>query len=229
MKLDAALVNRWRRHHNKGCLVGFDNIPRCVSVNLSQVLGKPCMMANMFNEAKPAQMAAYFLGKADGAMPYLKLLKLLYLADREAMRATGDSISGDHFVSMPHGPVLSRTYELINHSTQSDTWDALMTTASGWRVKLRKPVARADLDELSDEDIDILNGIQRRFGAMSQWEIRDWTHEHCAEWEDPHGSSFPIRPGAMFRAVGCSASEANTRAARYNERRELDRVLSRYA
>lgn len=186
-------------------------------------------MANMFNEAKSAQMAAYFLGKAAGSMPYLKLLKLLYLADREAMRVTGDSISGDHFVSMPHGPVLSRTYELINHSAQSDVWDALMATGSGWSVKLRNSISRSDLDELSDQDIEILKSVQRRFGAMSKWEIRDWTHEHCAEWEDPHGSSFPIRPEAIFRAVGCSAAEAGKRAARYNERRELDRVLSRYA
>lgn len=186
-------------------------------------------MANMFNEAKSAQMAAYFLGKADGSMPYLKLLKLLYLADREAMRVTGDSISGDHFVSMRHGPVLSRAYELINRSTQSDVWDALMAAAPGWSVKLRHSVSRGDLDELSDQDIEILKSIHRQFGAMSKWQIRDWTHEHCAEWEDPHGSSFPIRPEAIFRAVGCGVAEAGKRTARYNERRELDRVLSRYA
>lgn len=185
-------------------------------------------MANMFNEAKSAQMAAYFLGKDAGSMPYIKLMKLLYLADREAMRVTGDSMSGDHFVSMPHGPVLSRTYELINHSASSDAWDALIASAPGWSVKLRKPVGRGELDELSDQDIEILKGIQHQFGGMSKWEIRDWTHQNCAEWQDPNGSSFPIPPEAIFRAVGCNAKEATKRAANYKERRELDRALSRY-
>lgn len=174
-------------------------------------------------------MAAFFLGKSAGSMPYLKLLKLLYLADREAMRVTGDSMSGDHFVSMPHGPVLSRTYELINRSASSDAWDALVAPASGWSVKLRKPVRRSDLDELSDQDIGILKGVQHRFGGMSKWQIRDWTHQHCAdEWQDPNGSSFPIPPEAIFRAVGCNAREAARRAANYNERRELDRALARF-
>jgi len=185
-------------------------------------------MANMFSEAKSAQMAAYFLEKNARSMPYLKLLKLLYLADREAMRVTGDSMSGDHFVSMPHGPVLSRTYELINQSTSSEAWDALIAPASDRSVKLRKSIRRSDLDELSDQDIDILKSIQRQFGGMSKWEIRDWTHRHCAEWQDPNGSSFPIRPEAIFRAVGCNEKEAAKRAANYNERRELDRALSRY-
>lgn len=186
-------------------------------------------MANMFNEAKSAQMAAYFLQKGAGSMKYVKLLKLLYLADRESMRVTGDSISGDHFVSMPHGPVLSRTYELINHSASSETWDALIASDRNWKVKLRKPISRGDLDELSDRDIAILKDIHGKFGSMETWTLCDWTHEHCGEWQDPNGSSFPIKPEEIFRAVGCSAAEAGKRAARYNERRELDRVLSRYA
>lgn len=186
-------------------------------------------MASMFNETKSAQMAAYFLGKNAGSMPYLKLLKLLYLADREAMRVTGDSISGDHFVSMPHGPVLSRTYEVINQSASSDVWDTFIASDRDWKVKLRKPFVRGDLDELSDQDIKILDSIHHQFGGMKKWELRNWTHEHCAEWEDPNGSSFPISPEAIFRAVGCSAGDADKRAASYRERRELDHALSRYS
>jgi len=47
-------------------------------------------------------------------MNYLKLMKLLYLADRESMRRNGRPISGDRYVSMDHGPVLSQTLNLIN-------------------------------------------------------------------------------------------------------------------
>ena len=73
----------------------------------------------MFNERKAAQMAAFFLGQLlDRKMPHLKLMKLLYLSDREAVRAFGWPISGDRLVSMPHGPVLSQTLNLMDGFTR---------------------------------------------------------------------------------------------------------------
>ena len=66
----------------------------------------------MFNEQRVAQMAAYLLGRARGHTKYLKLMKLLYLADRESMKRHGHPISGDRYVSMEHGPVLSHTLNL---------------------------------------------------------------------------------------------------------------------
>ena len=62
-----------------------------------------------FNEQKVAQMAAFLLARGKGKMKYLKLLKLLYLADRESMKRNGHPISGDSYVSMDHGPVLSKS------------------------------------------------------------------------------------------------------------------------
>ena len=38
-----------------------------------------------FNERKAAQMAAFFLHQGGGKLEVLKLMKLLYLADRQAM------------------------------------------------------------------------------------------------------------------------------------------------
>ncbi len=37
---------------------------------------------SMFNERKAAQAAAYLLHKAGGKLPLLKLMKLMYLAER---------------------------------------------------------------------------------------------------------------------------------------------------
>lgn len=39
-------------------------------------------------------------------MSYLRMLKLLYLADRESLKETGHTITGDRVVAMEHGPVL---------------------------------------------------------------------------------------------------------------------------
>ena len=46
-------------------------------------------------EEKAAQAAALFLLKAGGPMPHLKLMKLLYIADRESYRRRGSPITGD--------------------------------------------------------------------------------------------------------------------------------------
>ena len=42
---------------------------------------------------------------------YIKLIKLLYLADRAALIETGSPITGDRYVSMKFGPVLSNVFE----------------------------------------------------------------------------------------------------------------------
>ena len=54
----------------------------------------------MFSEAKVAQMAAFLLAQQPGnSMPFIKLIKLLYLTDKSGYDTLGYSISGDHPVS----------------------------------------------------------------------------------------------------------------------------------
>lgn len=183
----------------------------------------------MFTEEKTAQMAAYLLAKAGGSMPYLKLMKLLYLSDRESMRVTGDSISHDQFVSMPHGPVLSRTLELINGYGQSPHWSTWISPGADYSVQMSRTFQREELGELSPMDLAIMDGVFAQFGAMDKWQIRDFTHTYCREWQDPNGSSMPIAPRSIFHALGFDATTAEQMADDYQERRELERVMARYA
>jgi hypothetical protein len=46
-------------------------------------------------------------------MSYLKLIKLLYIVDREALLRWGRPVTTDRHVSMPKGPVVSQIYDLI--------------------------------------------------------------------------------------------------------------------
>src|SRR5438105_4403367 len=62
-----------------------------------------------FNLKKTVQAAAEFLRHEPGKqMSRLRLIKLLYIADREALLETGRPITSDTIVAMKHGPVLSR-------------------------------------------------------------------------------------------------------------------------
>lgn len=82
----------------------------------------------MFTGETIAQMAAYFMDKEEERqMEVLKLIKLLYLADRESVDRYGEPISFDKMVRMVHGPVLSRTLNLINgfvRGKDAAQWDA---------------------------------------------------------------------------------------------------------
>lgn len=182
----------------------------------------------VLNERKVTQMAAYFLHKRGGRMSHLKLMKLLYLADRESLRLYGFSISGDCLVSMPHGPVLSMTLNLMDGDIESrlDGWESLIATKENHELALKTELQADTLDELSKADTDVLEIIWQQFGKLSRWQIRDYTHHHCPEWEDPHGSSNPIRYEKLFQALGRPADEAQRLAEQIAEQQHIDGLFA---
>lgn len=183
----------------------------------------------MFNERKAAQMAAFFLRQTpDSTMPHWKLMGLLYISDREALRAFGWPISGDRLVSMPHGPVLSQTLNLMDGDVESQPggWAEWIADKENHELSMRQALDAAALDELAPAEIDVLKIVWGNFGAMGKWEIRDWTHEHCAEWKDPKGSSISIHYDAMARAVGFDDDSAKELAAQIHAEQEIDRIFA---
>lgn len=183
----------------------------------------------MFNERKVAQMAAFFLGQtSDGRMSHLKLMKILYLADREAVRNFGFPISGDRMVSMPHGPVLSMTLNLMDGDVESGPggWEAWISAKENHELSLRQSLNADSLDELAPAELEVLHTVWQQFGAMGKWEIRDWTHDHCPEWEDPLGSSNPISFERLARAVGFDAAAARELSDQIQAEQEIDRLFA---
>jgi uncharacterized phage-associated protein len=153
------------------------------------------MPAPCYNIRKAAQVSAFFAKKDGGAINVLKLAKLLYLADREFMGRYDLPILFDSLVSMPHGPVTSMTMNYVNGLSQEgrELWDEFISDRAGYQVGLVNPnIAFDDLDELSDAEVHVLEATWDKFGHMNQFQIRDYTHTNCPEWEDPHGSSTPI-------------------------------------
>ncbi len=70
-------------------------------------------MNTRYDSDKAAHAAGLFLKLRGGSMSYLKLIKLLYLLDRESFKRWGQPVTGDQYVSMKLGPVLSRVRDLI--------------------------------------------------------------------------------------------------------------------
>ena len=183
----------------------------------------------MFNERKAAQVAAWFLRRSGRRMAHLKLMKLMYLADREALNEFGFPITGDRAVSMDNGPVLSRTLNLINGLVESgeDGWEAWISDRENHEVALRDRAGAAEaLDEISKAELDVLENMWKQFGHMSKWQIRDYTHDHCPEWQDPQGSSVPIPFERIFTALGRSKDEAAQLAEGIAEQQRIGKLFS---
>lgn len=157
-----------------------------------------------YNVRKAAQVTAFFTKKEGGSINVLKLAKLLYLADREFMSRYDLPILFDHFVSMPHGPVTSLTLSYVNGMEyERDHWENFVVDRAGHEVGLANAsLSIDDLDELSDAEIHVLEIVWDRFGHMSRWELRNYTHKNCPEWEDPHGSSTPIPYERVLKFLG---------------------------
>jgi uncharacterized phage-associated protein len=159
-----------------------------------------------FNEKKATEAAAYLLKLRGGTMSYMKLIKLLYLADREALLRWGRPISTDRWVSMDQGPVLSHILSLITDGTDPKSgslWAENISEPSRYEVHLNRVI---EPQELSDAEIALLEEIFGCYGKLNRWELVELTH-NLPEWTDPQGSAFPITYRDILRAEGKTESE----------------------
>lgn len=187
----------------------------------------------LFDERKAAEAAAFLLFKAGGSLPLIKLVKLLYLAERRSLELYGEPLTGDRLVSMTHGPVLSMTYDHIQGALPSceGGWESWVADRAGHEValrdesKIRSP--EQDLLRLSESDLEVLGDIWAQCGHWDRWKLVRYTHsDACPEWEDPDGSSRPITYETLFSKLGYSADQVETLVERINAQRALNASMN---
>ena len=117
-------------------------------------------MRFVFNEEKAAQAAAYLIRLHGGRINLMALLKLLYLADRQSLLATGQTITGDQRVSMPHGPVLSRIYDSAKwpqEGREDESWCRYMSERQRHEVELTtEPSFDEDYGDLTNSSAEAM-------------------------------------------------------------------------
>src|ERR1035441_10218808 len=114
-------------------------------------------MKLLFNEAKATQAATQFLRLRGGRISYIKLIKLLYLADREALIRWGCPITTDRYVSMDIGPVVSRIYDLIRDEPPPSfvrVWLKFISHPDNYKVRLLSDPGNSELSSRERELID---------------------------------------------------------------------------
>ena len=158
-----------------------------------------------YREEKATQAAARLLAARGGKMSYLKLLKLLYFADRLALVKLGRPITFDKYYSMENGPVLSQTCDLIKDKASPKLgryWKKYIAT-SQFDVRLTK---QAPNDQLSAAEEDILDTVFRKYGHMNRWNIVELTHE-LPEYVDPGRSAVPLSYADILKAAGVDKAD----------------------
>ncbi len=124
----------------------------------------------------------------------VSLLKILYLADRKSLIRRGKPITGDQMFSMPHGPVLSRIYDLIKTGDDTQPWYEYLMDREANTISLR---SAPHTDELSDFERGILREEFDQYRTYTFGELKALTHE-LPEYKDPNGGSLPDRPNDDF-------------------------------
>lgn len=180
-----------------------------------------------FNEKKSTQVAIMLLKLRGGKMCYMKLIKLMYLVDRTALLEWGRPVTYDHYVSMPHGPVLSNTLDRINEgafpNSNSSYWLKHISAPSNYDVSLIK---EDSYDELSKAEEKLIQRIFTNFGHWYRWKLVDYLHKNAPEWKDPEGSSTPIEYHDILLAGGKTEAEAKSIELEMENLAMMDALLS---
>lgn len=160
-----------------------------------------------YREDKATQAAARLLKLRGGTMSHLKLIKLLYLAERESLTRLGRPLTFDTYCSLPHGPVLSATLDRINTGEcyRDGYWDRIIAPKANNEVSLRDSTA-VPHDQLSAAEEALIDEVFARYGHLRRWDVVEVTHQ-LPEWVDPQGSAIPIDPADILRHEGYAEEE----------------------
>jgi uncharacterized phage-associated protein len=176
-----------------------------------------------FNAMKAIQAAATLLRPEETKqISYLRLLKLLYIADRESMKETGHPITGDQVLAMDNGPVLKGVYDLIQGTGYHVPAWAKHFQIHDYQIKLKEDPG---VGLLSRYEMKKLHEISARYAMKDDWAIVNETHEFD-EWKQVYveGTARKISAEYILRAVG-RAADIGAIEQEEKEKAEIDRIL----
>ena len=169
------------------------------------------------NERLATQMAVAFITKANGPVGRLRLIKLMYLAEREAMRRFLLPIIGDQIFAMRHGMALSNTARLARGKGEADgEWNQhIVRTTQG--LGTRRGVSAGSLGDPSKDDLGVIQRVWERYGDKSQDELVHDVHHKLPEWidhwdnDDRKTHAVPVTYETLYRTICEGVNEADAR------------------
>lgn len=151
-------------------------------------------------ELKNKNVVLYLLNKApERTIDRLKLIKLLWMADRWHLNEYGRKITKSTYSAMPYGPVASQVLDLLNLNENS------IRRMGNNQIALEDP----DTKFLSRTDQEILDKVWEGLKDSHQLDLVDFSHQF-PEWkryesylnDDSMPNSYPIVEEDFFERNG---------------------------
>jgi uncharacterized phage-associated protein len=140
------------------------------------------------NTKSIVQTIHYILNRI-GCTDKLKIVKLVYFADKLHLLLYGRTITGDSYCAMKNGPVGSTTLDVLNENLEYlDEEDInysklyLIRTGSDSRIYEPLTIQNCKYEMLSESDKKILDTILDKFARKTGKELVDLTHRY-PEWK----------------------------------------------
>lgn len=130
-----------------------------------------CYKSNPFHfrYGKAAQAVASLLRpEPHRRMNYYRLLKLLYIADRQSVIETGRPIIGGRLVAMKRGPLHSATLDLMQGKDPATAeWSQYFRT-DHYEVEMISDPGNSDL---SRREIDMIGRVRAEHESEDEWQV----------------------------------------------------------
>lgn len=156
------------------------------------------------------QIVGWLLKLNNGSMNYIKLVLLIYIVDKKALKDYNYSISNDDIVLMKNGPVLCNTYNLIKHTNENadiqglNEWNKYFVK-TGYDLSFKENIKDKinnilsdDVLWLSDADIKIIEEVYRQYKDYTYSDIINLMHDEAEfpeiKWKqaDMDSTGIPI-------------------------------------
>ena len=154
-----------------------------------------------FDPEKSIQAVAFLLRREPHrCMNYMRLLKVLYIAEREIIAESGKPLTGSPVVAMKRGPVLQDVYDLIrSQHASTPIWSRYFQVEHFHLEMIDDP----GIGKLSRFVTRKLEEVAVRHQNDDEWAMVEFTHK-LPEWvkNDPGESSKWISLEDILESVG---------------------------
>lgn len=169
-----------------------------------------------YDAERACNATRWLLKRHGGRLDWIKILKLIVLADLEHLRRYGRPIVGGPYFAMEHGPVASELYDAL----KMGSLDGVEHISIGSYIS--KATAEPDEEQMSESDLEVLKHIDEQYGTWDPFRLSDFTHKLDAWKKNYKGNSgsYPIPYDDLLKEI----LDEETRAV-VLDTREAERIL----
>jgi uncharacterized phage-associated protein len=129
-----------------------------------------------------------------------RLLALLFLSEREAIKQTGRPLIGGRISALPFGPIHSEVYSLIQGAGRNQAEWSRHFENEKYRVRLAD--SGIGVSSLSRFEIALLNEISAKYDGYGTWDVAEASHTSDYHKNYIQGTSTTIPLEDIIDSVG---------------------------